>query len=353
MTDSTTNPNARHPILILGMDRSGTSLVANLVALWGAHGGDETALARANDFNPQGFFENEGLQLFLADLLNGIDVGWWDPAFPGILRERAADPAWQDRAVQLLDWMAASGRPWFWKEPMLSVLLPFWQPFLGECVYVIPVRDPYDSAVSYEKMAFSEPLRAMVGLRGMNLLRWQCFLRACLEAAETAEHKIFVPYEELTADPATQCRRIAAFLDARYGPQGPQGPAEERIAAMTAAVDVRLRRHRAEVPFEEREDVTPEQKALYRFLQAKCADASLPYRPELYPMYAGWRESLHALTVLTNVFMELEPCMRSPLVAGAYYLHCGLSHITRAPRRWWKDRREHRKGDARRKEKSG
>jgi hypothetical protein len=321
------------------MDRSGTSLVANLVALWGAYGGDADLLKRANDFNPNGFYEEPGLQQLLARLLNSLDTGYWDPSFPARLERCAAEPDWQRRANALLDDMAASGKPWFWKEPILSVTLPFWKPFLEDCVFVIPVRDPYDSAVSYEKLLLSEYLRPLIQLRSTNLLRWQHFLRSCVEATEVTPHKIFVPYEELTADPETHCRRLCDFLDARYGTDGLP---PDRVARMAAAVDPKLRRNRGGIPFDEREDVTPEQKALYRFLRARVDDPGLPYEPERYAMYAGWREHVGSLSTLLAIHTELEPALRSPLVAGAYYLNQGLRWLTARPRRWWAGQRRRR-----------
>jgi hypothetical protein len=326
------NPRfTRSPIIVFGMDRSGTSLVANLVSRWGAYGGDPDHLAKGNDFNPAGYFENGKLQDFLANLFNDVKVGFWDPAFPSLLEDRAAQPIWREHAGQLLDHMAAPGRPWFWKEPTLSIALPFWRSFLADCVYVIPVRDPYDSAVSYEKMWLSETLRAEISVRSANLLRWQYFLSSCLEAVESTERKIFIPYEELTADPEGQCGRLAAFLDRCYGMEGSD---PDRVRQMAAAVDPGLRRNRGAVPFDERAEATAEQKALYHFLQRKVADPALAFDRALYPMYPGWREYLQALNFLGTVHMELEPALQSPVVAGAYYLHLGLSSVARRWRRW-------------------
>jgi hypothetical protein len=39
-------------------------------------------------------------------------------------------------------------------------------------------------------------------------------------------------------------------------------------------------------------EATPEQAALYDLLRRKVADPSVPFDPELYPLYPGWREVL-------------------------------------------------------------
>jgi hypothetical protein len=321
----------RRPIIVFGMDRSGTSTVANLVARWGAYGGDPRDLEDGNEFNLRGFFEHDGLRELVDDLLASTDIGYWDARFHAMLVERAADPDCRRRAVELIDRMAASGRPWFWKEPNLSVLMPFWQPFLGDCVYVIPVRDPYDSAVSFERFFLSPSLRKMITIRGAMLLRWQHFLRSCLEITESQRDKIFIPYEEMTQDPETHCRRLAGFLDACYGTDGLP---PDRVTRMTEAIDPQLRRCRGATPFDEREDVTAEQKALYRFLRTKVDDASYPYQPERYPMNAGWREYLRTVTILCNAHMETESALRSPLVQGAYYAHKGVRWLAARPFHW-------------------
>jgi hypothetical protein len=35
----------------------------------------------------------------------------------------------------LLQEMQSAGRAWFWKDPRLSVLLPFWKQFWGPAIY--------------------------------------------------------------------------------------------------------------------------------------------------------------------------------------------------------------------------
>lgn len=339
----------RSPIIVFGMDRSGTSLVANLVSRWGAYGGDPDRLAEGNDFNPTGFFENERLQQLMADLLNDVKVGFWDPSFPDLLEQRAAQPAWRERAHRLLDHMGSQGRPWFWKEPILSVTLPFWKPFLEDCTYVLPVRDPWDSAVSYERMWLSESLRKEISVRAANLLRWQRFLTSCLETVESTERKILIPYEALTADPETWCRRLSDVLDGCYGTDGL--PAD-RVARMTAAVDPGLRRNRTSVPFAERPEATAEQKALYRFLQEKVEDPALPFDPALYPLYPGWREYLQAVHFLGTVHMELEPALRSPIMAGAYAVHQGVRMVGHGWRLWRRIRQEKRQARVRARQKA-
>ena len=55
------------PIVVVGMDRSGTSLIANLVHVWGAYGGDPTKLSRGHpQYNARGFWENDEHQEILS-----------------------------------------------------------------------------------------------------------------------------------------------------------------------------------------------------------------------------------------------------------------------------------------------
>ena len=66
------------------------------------------------------------------------------------IQKKAADPAYRKRAAELMAEMHKGG-PWFWKDPALSHFLPFWKQIWGEAINIITVRNPLDTAVSWQK----------------------------------------------------------------------------------------------------------------------------------------------------------------------------------------------------------
>src|SRR5712691_3680616 len=140
----------RQGIIILGMHRSGTSLSAKLIASWGAHG-KEGAMLGADESNPEGHWEYAPLVSFNNELLRVVDSSWNVPprdSHQELLAALAQESDFRSRAIQLLDEMRTEGRPWFWKDPRLSILLPFWKQLWGSVVYVVAIRDPSDVALS-------------------------------------------------------------------------------------------------------------------------------------------------------------------------------------------------------------
>jgi hypothetical protein len=271
------------PIIILGADRSGISLVAELVSCWGAWGGEAGDLARADRWNPRGYFQHRAMAAFLVELTAGTGLNPWHPEFPRRCREQAENLELRGKAEHLVDAMAGSGRVWFWKEPKLSALLPFWQPVWGEAVYIIALRNPYDSARSLERMKIPAELRERTSLLGANLLFWQHSMHDILTGTEGVSRKIFISYEDLLRAPREECRRLSAFLDEEGRTLG----GEDRSERMAAIVRPELQNHKSSRPFEEVEEATRSQKDLYEFLLAKRENPEAPYVAARYPIYPG------------------------------------------------------------------
>ncbi|HKH47424.1 MAG TPA: sulfotransferase [Thermoanaerobaculia bacterium] len=305
-------PSSR-PIIVLGVDRSGTSLMGDLIHRWGAYGGDPDELTRGNSANPRGYFENREMQRFLVEHL-GRD--FWAPGYTERLREKARDPQVREIALGLLRGMDAKADVWFWKEPLLSVMLPFWQEVWEEPVYLITVRNPYECAVSFQQFSLSAAARERVNVIAANLLRWQYFMLSILENTERSRSRKLILYESLVQSPAEQCRELCRFLDEHCGAAGHP----DRLERMIAAVDGSLHRNRCEVPFSEVPEATPEQKRLFELLLRKTEGPQAEYDPSDYQMYGGWREYLANLTVFWQFYAQASSILGArpvQLVIGA------------------------------------
>jgi hypothetical protein len=272
------------PIIVLGAERSGTSVCAEMVHAWGAYAGDPGDLSAADVLNPRGRWEYLPLWNLLAETGDfAAGATWWAEDFPEKIAAKAADPRLASRARALMARMAASGRPWLWKDPALCHFLGFWREFWEAPVFVITVRHPVDLAVSWNQFRRAGGL-AEVSL-ACNLLRWQHMMRSVLRALDAEPATLFTQYETVTGDPRGQARRLAAFLDQQCG----AASGHDTIAAMAAVCLPSLRRNRNGQHREEL--MTAPQRLLYKFLQQKVHDPSTPLAGD-FPMPAGWREQV-------------------------------------------------------------
>ncbi len=126
--------NNETPLIITGMHRSGTSLVAGFIHRSGIDLGSE--LVGAKKSNPFGHFEDMDILEFQRSvLLREFGHQMWVPQPP---RLGEADKA---RAMELVS--ARQNKPyWGWKEPRTSLFLDFWDELLPDARYLFIVRHP-------------------------------------------------------------------------------------------------------------------------------------------------------------------------------------------------------------------
>jgi hypothetical protein len=289
MTESATR-NTPTRIIVLGTERSGTSLVTEMVHRWGAYAGEPDQLTAANEHNPQGQWEYKPLWDFLVEVGDfAKGVTWWDAAFEACLTAKLQLPELRGKALELMAEMEREGRPWVWKDPALCHFLPFWKPLWGDVAYVITVRHPYDVAKSWQHMVVPAHLRESVDLVACNLLRWQHMMLMVLRATDDVASKLFVEYEAFLRQPLVEAGRLAAFLDE----QSRSASADEQtILAMAHAVNPALWRTRFGQPLSELTAVTAEQRALYTFLRRKVTDLAAEFVDD-FPMPPGWWDFVH------------------------------------------------------------
>jgi hypothetical protein len=270
-------------IVILGMHRSGTSLLAQLLYHWGAFI-DTAGMDESNIFNPKGYWEPAPLVRFNDQLLSILQSRWSVPP-----RDDAKIPmaamARQDhlrqRAVDLLTAAYAGRKPWFWKDPRLAILLPFWKHFLGDVLYFVSLREPGDIARSlHSRDSISIP---------DSLLLWQKYMLDILADEDVRSTGIFLIYENLLADPPGECARLCRLLDQRFGVSAPHP--DDRLERMVAAVDAGLWRNRSQAAFTENPFATAVQKRLYSALIERAA-GTVHIAPQDFPLPADWRVEL-------------------------------------------------------------
>jgi len=192
------------PICILGMHRSGTSLVTRILNLMGAYLGPDQSLISPKPDNPRGFWEQKSIMDLNNDLLKELG-GSWDkpPAFNDGWESSPELEGLQSRAREIIERDFSSSSNWAWKDPRSCLTLPFWQRLLPRMRYVFCLRNPVDVALSLQN-------RDGIAINhGAQL--WLTYVRSSL--ANTAGlPRLFVFYEDLMTDWQQEAARLSRFL---------------------------------------------------------------------------------------------------------------------------------------------
>jgi hypothetical protein len=118
----------RRFVIVIGMHRSGTSLVARVINLLGVDLGPPSSLMEPKPDNPKGFWESRPIAAFNDDLLAEMGGRWDDPPILADgWEEQARFEPWRARARGIIDREFAGAEVAGWKDPRMSILLPFWR----------------------------------------------------------------------------------------------------------------------------------------------------------------------------------------------------------------------------------
>lgn len=287
-------------IIVLGIMRSGTSLTAELVRLWGAHSGGENNLWKSdmNDLRGYGYMEYVPLQKLNDELLDHNDRV---PPAQKQMEERALDPVFREKAMRLLQEMDEQAEnngfdTWVWKDARLPLTLPFWVQIWEDPIYVITIRHPAEVALSSAQTEEVDPKDLPFSA---GLIYWQYCLLNILAFTQESHKKIFVAYDQLLDDPVAECTRLCQFLDKQCGKSIEES--QERIEAMVPQVARNQRHHHYGKALAEMEQSTREQRALYDFLRVKIRYPEEAFREEDFSLYPGWQEYLQAMDMLLTL----------------------------------------------------
>jgi len=214
-------------IIVLGMHRSGTSIVTRMVNMMGAYFGPEGSMLDLTQDNPKGYWERKDVLNYNIFLLKLHDVDWtgYNPAnWPLPHHPKDVPPALWDRIKTLIINMDAH-RPWVMKDPRLCLTLPYWKKLLEVPVCVIVHRDPLEIAQSLTRIRHT--YMPMPHERGIAL--WE-FYTAALLTASAELPRLFVSHADFLHDPVSATARLYHGLTAQ-GVQGLRLPSGREIIA--------------------------------------------------------------------------------------------------------------------------
>lgn len=248
----------RRVICIVGMHRSGTSMITRLLNICGLELGPRERLLKADKANPLGHFEHRGFLDIDRKLLKHFHATWSDPPY--------LPPNWEhDPGVAPLLRQAralAAGFPqmcsWGWKEPRACLFLPFWRQAVPNMNFLICLRNPLEVAKSLQA-------RNRLSVEHGSWL-WYLYTLSSLRDTQQCP-RLFSIFDDYFESRDEEIRRVLAFC-------GLEGCKD--VAQLDSAIAGELRHHESGDQLLRDEPAIPEEcKKLYFGLRSILAKNDL------------------------------------------------------------------------------
>jgi len=194
----------RTAYLVLGMHRSGTSAVTQLLALAGAK--LPAQVMPGDQHNAKGYFEPWRIAMFNDERLRASGGAWDDVfGFPFRPLSRRDERKWLTRGEALFEDEYGEAAYPLLKDPRVTILMPFWRTLLDDMAMaarvVIPVRHPLAVAGSLARRDGFAPQKSA--------LLWTSYMLAA-EAYTRDLPRVFVDYDALLGDWRAEVGRMEA-----------------------------------------------------------------------------------------------------------------------------------------------
>lgn len=314
------------PIVVLGMHRSGTSLVTELIAAMGSYAGPPDKLTPPDIFNPSGYWEHVDVGQITRDVLKTFDGNWTNVArvkISALPPDQHADFVARAKEVA----RSLSGRESFvMKDPRMSLIFPLWAEALDNPICVIAWRDPLAVARSLKH----RDKRPYLG----SLALWEHYNRVLLRDTEGLP-RVLVAYDELLADPLRVVRDLHGALT-RFGTPLKK-LSEDRIRQSVNADFNRSGKNGADESL-----LDEEQRALLDDLRSGAAlekpvTPTSPRKLELLAEYAAFdqaqNEAHHERVWLHREIAELDLLLQGVFDSRSWRVGRGITGLQKLVRR--------------------
>lgn len=190
-------------ICVTGMHRSGTSMAMSVLNGLGLDVGNENDLLGASPSNPEGHWENVQCLDLDDAVLNALGGGWDCPPDAGS-RGFSLDTLapLKLRARALRDELGFRA-PWGWKDPRISLLLPFWFDVYPELKVVVCLRSPLEVAQSLRNRGSSS--------YRLGLALWKTYNERILVTSRS-DQRLITHYLGYLQHPQIEIERLCSFL---------------------------------------------------------------------------------------------------------------------------------------------
>ncbi|MFW9871687.1 MAG: sulfotransferase family protein [Candidatus Thorarchaeota archaeon] len=191
-------------IVVLGMHRSGTSLVSGLLHNMGVNMGEK--LLKSNINNPKGFFEDVDFYNLNRKLLNEAGGSWNNPPKIKTLNKVLNN---NRRKIKELIERKDRNNLWGWKDPRTVLTIEGYINFLNECKFIIVCRNILSVAHSLDKkkkkrVNFVDAIQ----LASIYERRLAEFIKK-----HNDYEMLFLSFEEIMKNKKENVKRLASFVD--------------------------------------------------------------------------------------------------------------------------------------------
>ena len=205
--NSNINKNLFHNskcVIVLGMHRSGTSVLTHAIETLGAHLGSQ--LIAANEGNEKGYFENISIVRQNDKILKSLDCNWDSLSIPNLTNDQIAE-----YSVSLTDLLLSEYKNidfWGIKDPRLIRLNNIWQSVFKNLnimpYYLLANRNPFEVANSLY-------VRNKIPI-SISLLLW---VQHQVDSLELLLNRggLVVNYDAMLSNPKYEIERLAKFLN--------------------------------------------------------------------------------------------------------------------------------------------
>jgi hypothetical protein len=199
-------------IVVLGMHRSGTSVITRSLQVLGVTLGDRLMLPHA--INPKGFWEDVDVNELNIQMLKALGSDWHylapiEQDDVDALREKGFIAS----ATDLLRRKVGDSLVFGFKDPRVAKLLPFWKAAISHCGlkagYVLTLRHP---------LSVVDSLRRGMGFDAeKSYILWLGHVITSV-AGTVDENRVIVDYDRMMQSPARELGRIANQLGLAIDP---------------------------------------------------------------------------------------------------------------------------------------
>jgi hypothetical protein len=271
-----------HALIILGMHRSGTSLLTGLLSQVGVQMG-KSLYAPQKGVNEKGFWEHEDIVDTHDELLLNLD-SQWDDLLPLADNwwESAGTKPFAEKLSKLVRRDFSSARVWALKDPRMCRLLPLWLSILAasqvKVTFVCMNRNPFEVAASLQKRDGFSREKALVLWLSHSL---------CAELYSRGLPRIFIEFDDVVRNPTQTLLKIEQESATIF-----PAPVNEAIEKINSFVSPGLRHHVADKQDDIRGPLPLMARDLHRIFGELAGGKSVPQDAidEVHANFRAYRE---------------------------------------------------------------
>ena len=279
------NNNKVRIVVVLGMHRSGTSVITRGLQVLGVDLGDNLMPASEGN-NTKGFWEDVDINALNIEMLRFLKIDWHfvTPLQPSDV-DALCNHGYLQRAIELLQKKTAGANVFGFKDPRVAKLLPFWKEVFtqGEMhvTYVLVIRHPLSVCNSLVK-------RDGFDFEKCHLL-WLEHVIGSLVGTE-GKPRVLVDYDIFMQTPETELPRIAKGLQRSMN-------AEDFKQFQLEFLDRSLQHSVYQLEDLTRDNTAPPLvQDVYTSLQSFTAGSMLPDDPTLRDKTAQWNREFSRMS---------------------------------------------------------